>query len=597
MRRTVRDAVLVTAVCLAAFFTNLGGTRLWDRDEPRNAGCAAEMLAANDWVTPIFNAELRPHKPVLTYWFMMISYSLWGVTEFAARFSSALLGLGTCLLTWFIGRRLFGPQAGLWAAVAMATTLMFGVASRAATPDAPLIFFSTLAMAIYVAGVTGPCRAIANGSPDDGGCWKADYPEQWSTVFLMYAAMGGAVLAKGPVGLVLPTAVIGMFLLIRRLPAIAEASAGPRTWRSWGLGLLRPFAPEHFLRTCWAMRPITAVAAAGLVALPWYLWVHLRTNGEWTNGFFVVHNLERATRAMDGHNFGPIFYPVALLFGFFPWSVFWLPALIDGVRRFRATLSPAYLLAFCWVGVYLGLFSLAKTKLPSYVTPCYPGLALLTGVFVARASAGMADFGAIWRRLAFGTLMAVGLGIAIALPILAHLFLPGEEFLGLLGAVPLIGGTVALALAEKHSPRQAFQVTLGTSFAFVVLLFAVVAARIDRHRHIEDLVAAIYGETSPDQFELASLARSEASWVFYCGRPIRPIEPEDVDEFLAPDGGRPRALLTTRKKLAGLADKVDITTYPQARVPYFMRGDEIVIVKPRLAPLEMATPSESNSRR
>src|SRR5207237_5620389 len=91
----LKQAALVAAVAALVTLTNLGGARLWDRDEPRNAGCAREMLARGDWVVPVFNGELRTHKPVLLYWCIMASYGALGVTEFAARLPSALCAIGS----------------------------------------------------------------------------------------------------------------------------------------------------------------------------------------------------------------------------------------------------------------------------------------------------------------------------------------------------------------------------------------------------------------------------------------------------------------------------------------------------------------------
>ena len=145
------SAPLVLLLASVVMFTALGGPRLWDRDEPRNAGCAAEMLAANDWVTPVFNGELRSHKPVLLYWLIMPGYQAFGVNEFTARMPSALLAVGTCLLTLFMGTRLFNRQVGLLSAIILCTTMMFVVAGRAATPDSVLIFFTTAATAVFVA--------------------------------------------------------------------------------------------------------------------------------------------------------------------------------------------------------------------------------------------------------------------------------------------------------------------------------------------------------------------------------------------------------------------------------------------------------------
>src|SRR5256885_600143 len=99
----MQQALLVAAVAAIIMFTNLGGPRLWDRDEPRNSLCAKEMFERWDWVVPTFNGRLRTHKPVLLYWCIMSAYSVLGVSEFSARLPSALAAVGTVLCTWFIG--------------------------------------------------------------------------------------------------------------------------------------------------------------------------------------------------------------------------------------------------------------------------------------------------------------------------------------------------------------------------------------------------------------------------------------------------------------------------------------------------------------
>ena len=133
MRSIARDLAILALVGGVVLFSNLGGPRLWDRDEPRNAGCALEMRERGDWITPWFNDELRSHKPVLLYWLIMSAYAVFGVSEFSARFWSAALGLGSVWLTYAMGRRLFSPRVGLWAGVILCSTLMFDVAARAAT--------------------------------------------------------------------------------------------------------------------------------------------------------------------------------------------------------------------------------------------------------------------------------------------------------------------------------------------------------------------------------------------------------------------------------------------------------------------------------
>lgn len=292
---------LLISVGVLSLMVHLGGSRLWDRDETRNAGCAAEMLARSDWVVPTFNEELRDAKPVLLYWLVMISYSLFGVSEFAARFPSAFLSLGTILATYVIGRRLFNPQVGLLAGTILATSLMFEVAGHATTPDASLIFCSTCGLMVFVLATFRP-RPAATGerTAPELRVEGHYFPTSWLAVVLMYAVLGVGILAKGPVGLILPTAVIGMFLLIFYAPEKKVAAwktqsvaAGSALGRFFA-GLVRPlryFAPAHFIRTCWRMRLLTATLVALAVAGPWYLLVGMRTEGAFCADFLSTNIL------------------------------------------------------------------------------------------------------------------------------------------------------------------------------------------------------------------------------------------------------------------------------------------------------------------
>ena len=451
-RSAATDIALVGFVSSLIFFLNLGAPPLWDRDEPRNAGCAAEMAARGDWVVPVFNQQLRTHKPGLLYWLMMASYWCFGINEFGARFVSAALGVGTVLLTYAIGRRLDSPEVGRWAAIILASTIMFGVAARAATPDSLLIFCGTLAMALFVYGT------FSNPANSVDAAEVALFPTSICWALGIYSAMGLGVLAKGPVGFVIPTAVIGMYLLIVRL----DASGTIHSWRERFLWLSRLLSPLHFLRTCWSMRPVTAITTLSVVALPWYLWVTLRTDGVWLREFLTVHNVGRAIQVMEGHGGPPIlYYVVAILVGFFPWSVFAIPVggqIFAKLKQADARSHRATVLLLCWVAVYVGVFSLASTKLPSYVTPCYPALAVLAGTFLQRWRTAV-EFRSLWLNAGFGNLILVGLLVSIGLPIAANYFLPGVAWLGLLGAIPLAGGTAAVWFQRRQRFRTATTVT------------------------------------------------------------------------------------------------------------------------------------------
>ncbi|MGH7138335.1 MAG: ArnT family glycosyltransferase, partial [Pirellulales bacterium] len=322
MQGAARQALGLVAVSALLYFTALGGAELWDEDEPLFAGTAREMLARREWIVPYFNGHILPDKPVLSYWVMMLGYKLFGPTEFAARAGSALFSIGTVLLTWLLGRRLFSARAGAWAGFALATSISFDIVARAATPDAVLTFFCTLAMVCFVESL-GSCGqdAVARkprGLRYDGGL---------RTLALTgtYAAMGMAALAKGPIGLLLPAATIGFFLLCAALPAgnlPAESQAGWRaaTKAAW-LGFVRRGHPRHFCAVLHSIRPLMGLAVVLAIAGPWYLAVGLNTDGAWLTGFLGKHNLGRFLNPMEHHR-GPFFYYlISVMIGFFPWSL------------------------------------------------------------------------------------------------------------------------------------------------------------------------------------------------------------------------------------------------------------------------------------
>jgi len=575
-----RHQILILALGGIVLFANLGGARLWDRDEPRNAGCAAEMIGRGDWVVPWFNGELRPHKPVLLYWLMMASYAFFGVNELGARFPSALLALGTALATYHIGRRLFNARAGLWAAVILCSALMFDVVARAATPDSTLIFCCTAAILAYVLGAfprqePGTMPTPGEEAPAAG---RPYFPASWPAVALMYAMMGLATLAKGPVGFVLPTAVIGMFLLVMRLPA-REPDGSLPAWRRWLAACLRPFGPRHFLATCWSMRPITAILVIAAVALPWYVWVGIRTNGDWLKGFFLTHHLHRATQSMEGHSGPIVYYVFALMLGFLPWSLFVGPTLLGAVRRIRRRdpWRPGLIFAVCWLGVYVGVFSLARTKLPNYITPAYPAAALLTACYVYHLSRGTALSSRRWAGFGATAMGVMGLAILIGMPVAASIFLPGKEWLGAVGLILLAGAGASWTLFRRERLQAATCVYAAAALTFATVLFGFAAPEADQRRvelQLLDTIAA----RSPDA-RILTYGPLEPSWTFYAGRPIRELNASDPDELAAElTRTADTYLITTEERYETLQPDLPPELTILDRRPRFLRPGQMVLV-------------------
>ncbi len=593
-RNLWRDGLLIASVAGLVFFFNLGATRLWDRDEPRNAGCAAEMLAAGDWVVPRFNDQLRFQKPVLTYWLMMSAYQVFGVTEFAARFWSAALGVGTCLLTWRIGSLLLGRRAGLFGGLILPGSTLFVLASRAATPDAPLIFCWTAALWVFIESSNGQWGASADETVPANRSW---FPRRLAVVATFYGFIGLGALAKGLAGVVPPLAIVGLFLMFQ--------VNGDRRW--WAV-----FHPLVFLRALASMRPLFGLLVVLAIAGPWYWAVAAATDGEFLKLFFLREHLGRATQTFEGHSGGWWFYPLALLAGLFPWSVFAVPVILEtGFARGHER-RPGVTLLVCWIAVTLGLFSLASTKLPSYITPCLPAAAILTGHAVSLWSRGLNRIGAGWYRVAVWVLMASGAGLAVGVALVGQK-LGANPVLLSLPAVALVAGA-AIALWTRREPGRHARLTSAMIAAAALLfqagLFGLAAREIDRTRTTGGIINAI--RSAQPGTTIATYRCLESSWIYYGQKPIHelslPGEPVNATARTADWQPLPRmapesiADLPTEALVLVPAEHFDELTSrlraPAEKVeeaPDFLRDRQLVLVRCLPAETRVATRQDGES--
>ncbi|MSR56134.1 MAG: glycosyltransferase family 39 protein [Planctomycetaceae bacterium] len=619
MPSQVRQGMLLTVIAAVVFVTRLGATHLWDDDETFFAEVAREMHERDDLIVPWFNQKLFAHKPPFMYWMMIGAYRVFGVNEFAARFPSALFGLATVLLVWRLGRMLYSPRVGFWAAVVLATSLNFAVIARAATSDAELTFFCTLAIYFFVRG-----SALNQSS--------------WRTFALAYASMGVAVLVKGPIGVLLPASVLGLFLLWRHGAAggaiggfgcpngvdifpplrrggregrvtstdpirtdetdYSDAAVGAgrvgdskdnssgsatRTTSAMGRfvsGVVRPIvSPRRVLQTIWSMRPLTALAAVMLVAGPWYLAVGLKTHGEFLAGFFGVHHFGRFLNPMDNHPGPSWFYLAAMCVGFFPWIVFLAPTLIGCYRRIRDShsWSSADILCGAWFVVWFGFFSLASTKFPHYVVPAYPALALVTAAFIDRWIARTDIYGRLARRGAWLTVGTVGIAIMVVMPIVEQVYLHEPGMAGLIGVPLIVAAVLGSYLTERGKVAEAVAVLAVTAGVFLVGLFAMAAVEIDRHQNSELIANVIRRHAGGDRPRIGHFHYYRPGLTFYCREPIeKHIRPEDAVAFFK--GDPPRYLLTSTDEYPTLAPHLPPDTEILERLPWFLKEGKGIVV-------------------
>ena len=349
---------LETAVCFVftAFFLFYGlvpifggdGLGLVGADEPRYAQIAREMLGRRDYITPILYGKPWLEKPALYYWRAMFSFKEFGVHDWSARLPSASFAFVLVALIYLHIRR-FRPGGQLDAALITASCAGIIAFARGASTDMQLA-------APFCIGMLG---------------WYAWYEtDKKFWLFDLYFFNGAATLAKGPVAPFLALCIIFAFIALRR---------------EWSL--LR--------RTIWVPGIILYLA----MVLPWYIAVS-RRNPQFLRVFFLEHNLERFATNIYEHEQPIYFYFVVMLLALMPWTVIAIRALVDAaiesVNEWRARLAknryvsharwgdafPEFLVL--WTLFPIIFFSLSRSKLPGYILPCIPPLAILTGDYLNR---------------------------------------------------------------------------------------------------------------------------------------------------------------------------------------------------------------------
>lgn len=346
---------------------NLGSVGLIDETEPLFAEASRQMFVTGDWITPFFNGETRFDKPALIYWCQALAYAIIGVNEWAVRLPSAIAAIAVISLVlytlhWHLSRldeleHTYSPTrrwltAALGAAITALSPEMI-VWGRTGVSDMLLTGCIASALLCFFLGYAGGGE---KGLGDKGIKKRSLLPNKWYLAF--YILIAGAILTKGPVGIVLPGLIIGAFLLY--------------------LGKFKEVLRE--------MRLFMGILIILGLSVPWYVLVIWRNGWNFINSFFGYHNIERFTEVVNGHSAPWYFYLIVVLLGFAPYSVY-LPVAIARLKFWQITYWRSQqrsqqlgLFAFFWFAGIFSFFCIAVTKLPSYVLPLMPAAAILVAL-------------------------------------------------------------------------------------------------------------------------------------------------------------------------------------------------------------------------
>ena len=533
-------ALVGTILC----FFNLGTPSLWDIDEGNNAEAAREMLESENWTIPTFNYQLRVDKPALLYWLQIGAYRLFGINEFAARFPSATAALLTLLLTYELARRMFGKNTGLLAGIILASSPAFCAAAHFANPDALLNACTVLTFLIFWIGMKA-----------GRGWWYVS----------LGVGTGLAMLAKGPVGLILPGSAAGLYLL--------------------SSGRLKPFCKKEIV---WSF------LAFAMVAFPWYILVSVDTKISFLRGFIMTHNVGRFLNTMENHR-GPIFYyPIVLAAGFAIWSVFlgqaiWFASGSRARSDVITTEDSQYRYLWCWIAVYFVFFSVSSTKLPNYILPIYAPIAIMIGRFLERWRSGAIQPPRWMAHVSMATLLLIGIGLGGGLLVAAGVIdiarfrgreLPGLGGWAILGSVPIVAATAGWMWLRARSLTGLIYTVAAAAVLLAIGITAGSSTAVDRYKAPKALVLDSETRQSDQEIRIGCYEYFQPSLVFYCRREIQRLENEKKTiDFL--NGPLPSYLFLPATVWDGLEAKLENPHTLLARHYDLYRHCEVVVVSNR----------------
>ncbi len=340
IRKEFPFILILMALSFLLFGSSLGKMGLLDPDEPFYSLTAKEMLQRSDPSTPFMFGQPQFEKPILFYWVLYYSFKYLGINEGAARIGPCVAGVLTVILTYIWGLSLFRRRSiAFMAAAGLALSGQFIVLSRIVLTDIFLCLF-----------VTGALCSFSLGYRFVNHRWIF-----WNALFVF---CGLGVLTKGPLGILLPFFGIVSFLAVIRETRVLKKLP-------WVSGLV----------------------LFSLVALPWYILMTQRYGEDFLGHFMWHENVRRFFVAEHKGKDKWFFYPMVLYIGLFPWVgllISGLPTIVRQAWVKRTATQKTFLFLCLSAALPLVFFTLAKSKLMSYIFPIYPILLLLTAAWTYR---------------------------------------------------------------------------------------------------------------------------------------------------------------------------------------------------------------------
>jgi 4-amino-4-deoxy-L-arabinose transferase-like glycosyltransferase len=409
------DRLLILAVSFAALLPGVFGVSLFDRDEGWYAQVSREMARSGDWVVPTYLGKPWLAKPPLLYWCVAAVFKLFGAHAAAARMVSVLASVASVQILATIAAQMFTRRAAIIAAISFVTALLPAIVGKLVLTD-PLLLLAILFAAERLV------RIVVHGPT-------------WGRTAAFWAAIGVAMLAKGP----------AVFLFIGALG---------------GALLLMPgFRPALLSRQFWLIAPLALAIAA-----TWYGAAYLRSGPLLSEQFFGHEIAARLVGAPHGHRGPPGYFLLVLLAGACPWTVLAPGAVIEAFAARKKDAAGA--VALLWLVIPWLILELIPSKLPHYVLPCFAPLSLLLGRMWDIALSRPVE-----KRLRPMLIALANAGIVLGVGMAAcALLVDSPAYLtaaACTGAAVAVGFGLVLRLVLKDQWLMAWQTTVLTSLLLI----------------------------------------------------------------------------------------------------------------------------------
>ena len=588
------DALLIVLLAGALYLPGLARIPLFDRDEPRFATAAREMLRSGNLIVPRFIGVLRPEKPPMIYWLMDVSYKLFGVSGMAARLPSVLFGTLTLLVVYWMAGRRFGRATGLLSALMLSVASLYFVETRMATADSVLIFFTTLCMACV-------WEAWDSQISDDGVPKlrpRVDHLTDWAggeilnesyvasrghvsigVVLIFWASMAAGIMTKG---------VTPIFVLATMLTLSMTTGRAADLWRDWwkspGLGRVIHL-PELifglFRKGNWnwwrRLRPLMGLGVLIVLVLPWFIAAWHATHGRLIEQMLFRNLVQRTSTGLQGHGEPFGFYLLVIWGIFWPWSVLLVPAAYHALRRVRGKLvmsidpSP-YQFILAWVIPSWLIFECIVTKMVEYVLPLFIPLAILCADTLVQSWHRMTDvLSPKWFAVARWVWMAVWLGLGMGAVVGGwRMFVPDhpQQFYHL---VPLAAALFATGAAGAISwNRPAWPYVTVLCFGLTLMIADISTLPSIKALQLSREAGQQMRRLRAEGFALGAVGYTEPSLVFYADADVHFFATPQQLLTYVPFNTSGRATTRILHKYCIVADRRSVAYFKKKHIQYYV---------------------------